>query len=104
MAIIVKLDDILHARRTTLTELSERVGITLANLATVGTITSGTFSSAVSGATINSNNGAFIWRPTSSQTAPWSDLCPCPSLSDRETAPLMWPLSFGEECEPPEEK
>lgn len=32
MAIIVKLDDMLHARRMTLTELSERVGITLANL------------------------------------------------------------------------
>lgn len=32
MAIIVKLDDLLHARRMTLTDLSEKVGITLANL------------------------------------------------------------------------
>src|SRR5262249_34200214 len=32
MAIIVKLDDLLYARRMTLTELSEKVGITLANL------------------------------------------------------------------------
>ena len=32
MAIRVRLDDLLHARRMTLTELSERVDITLANL------------------------------------------------------------------------
>jgi putative transcriptional regulator len=32
MAIIVKLDDMLYKRRMTLTELSDRVGITLANL------------------------------------------------------------------------
>jgi putative transcriptional regulator len=32
MAILVKLDDVLHDRRMTLTELSGRVGITLANL------------------------------------------------------------------------
>lgn len=32
MAIIVKLDDLLHARRMTLTELSTTVDITLANL------------------------------------------------------------------------
>jgi putative transcriptional regulator len=32
MAIIVKLDDLLHARRMTLTELSSTVDITLANL------------------------------------------------------------------------
>ena len=32
MAILVRLDDLLHARRMTLTELAERVGITLANL------------------------------------------------------------------------
>ncbi|MEP6834391.1 MAG: helix-turn-helix transcriptional regulator [Gemmatimonas sp.] len=37
MAIIVKLDDMLHARRTTLTELSERIGITLANLSILKT-------------------------------------------------------------------
>ncbi len=30
--ITVKLDDLLHARRMTLTELSERIGLTLANL------------------------------------------------------------------------
>lgn len=32
MAILVKLDDVLYARRMTLTELSGKVGITLANL------------------------------------------------------------------------
>ena len=32
MPIIVRLDDMLHARRMTLTELSETVDITLANL------------------------------------------------------------------------
>jgi putative transcriptional regulator len=32
MPIIVRLDDMLHARRMTLTELSEKVDITLANL------------------------------------------------------------------------
>ncbi|HYG31035.1 MAG TPA: helix-turn-helix transcriptional regulator [Allosphingosinicella sp.] len=37
MAIIIKLDDLLHARRMTLTELGERVGITLANLSILKT-------------------------------------------------------------------
>ena len=37
MAIIVKLDDMLYTRRTTLTELSERIGITLANLSILKT-------------------------------------------------------------------
>lgn len=37
MAILVKLDDVLHARRMTLTELSGRVGITLANLSILKT-------------------------------------------------------------------
>ena len=37
MAILVKLDDVLHARRMTLTELSERIGITLANLSVLKT-------------------------------------------------------------------
>ena len=37
MAIIVRLDDMLHARRTTLTELSGRIGITLANLSILKT-------------------------------------------------------------------
>ena len=37
MAIVVKLDDVLYARRMTLTELSERVGITLANLSILKT-------------------------------------------------------------------
>jgi putative transcriptional regulator len=37
MAIIVKLDDVLYARRMTLTELSARVGITLANLSILKT-------------------------------------------------------------------
>ncbi len=31
MAIIVTLDDLLHARRMTLTELAERIDLTLAN-------------------------------------------------------------------------
>lgn len=37
MAIVIKLDDMLHARRMTLTELSARVGITLANLSILKT-------------------------------------------------------------------
>lgn len=37
MSIIVKLDDLLYARRMTLTELSEKVGITLANLSILKT-------------------------------------------------------------------
>ena len=37
MPINVKLDDLLYARRMTLTELSERVGITLANLSILKT-------------------------------------------------------------------
>lgn len=37
MAIIVKLDDVLHARRMTLTDLSEQIGITLPNLSVLKT-------------------------------------------------------------------
>jgi len=37
MAIIVKLDDVLYARRLTLTALSERIGIALANLSILKT-------------------------------------------------------------------
>jgi putative transcriptional regulator len=37
MAIVVKLDDLLHERRMTLTELTERIGITLANLSILKT-------------------------------------------------------------------
>jgi putative transcriptional regulator len=37
MAIAVKLDDLLHQRRMTLTELSDRIGITLANLSILKT-------------------------------------------------------------------
>ncbi len=37
MAITVKLDDLLHNRRMTLTELAERVGLTLANLSILKT-------------------------------------------------------------------
>jgi putative transcriptional regulator len=33
----VKLDDLLHARRMTLTELADRIGITLANLSILKT-------------------------------------------------------------------
>ena len=36
-AIVVKLDDLLHDRRMTLTELAERVGLTLANLSILKT-------------------------------------------------------------------
>ncbi|MDP5102405.1 MAG: helix-turn-helix transcriptional regulator [Erythrobacter sp.] len=35
--IMVKLDDLLYARRMTLTDLSERVGLTLANLSILKT-------------------------------------------------------------------
>jgi putative transcriptional regulator len=37
MAIAVKLDDLLHERRMTLTELAERIDITLANLSILKT-------------------------------------------------------------------
>ena len=37
MAIAVKLDEVLHMRRMTLTELAERVGITIVNLSVLKT-------------------------------------------------------------------
>ena len=37
MAIVVKLDDLLHERRMTLTELAERIGLTLANVSILKT-------------------------------------------------------------------
>jgi putative transcriptional regulator len=37
MEITVKLDDLLYARRMTLTELADKVGITLANLSILKT-------------------------------------------------------------------
>ena len=37
MAIIVKLDDLLYERRMTLTELADRVGMSLANLSILKT-------------------------------------------------------------------
>ena len=37
MAIAIKLDALLHERRMTLTELAERIGITLANLSILKT-------------------------------------------------------------------
>ena len=37
MAIVVKLDDLLHDRRMTLTDLADRIGLTLANLSILKT-------------------------------------------------------------------
>ena len=37
MAILVKLDDLLHERRMTLTQLADRINITLANLSILKT-------------------------------------------------------------------
>lgn len=37
MPILIKLDDLLHDRRMTLTELGDRVGLTLANLSILKT-------------------------------------------------------------------
>ncbi len=37
MAILVKLDNVMHDRRMTLTELAERINITLANLSILKT-------------------------------------------------------------------
>ena len=37
MAIVVRLDEVLHARRMTLTELSARIDITVANLSILKT-------------------------------------------------------------------
>jgi len=37
MAVVIKLDDLLHDRRMTLTELADRIGLTLANLSILKT-------------------------------------------------------------------
>lgn len=37
MAVVIKIDEMLHARRMTLTELAGKVGITLANLSILKT-------------------------------------------------------------------
>lgn len=37
MPVVVRLDELLHARRMTLTELADKVGITLANLSILKT-------------------------------------------------------------------
>ena len=37
MSIVVKLDELLYARRMTLTELAERVGVTIVNLSILKT-------------------------------------------------------------------
>ena len=37
MGIVVKLDDLLHDRRMTLTELADQIGLTLANLSILKT-------------------------------------------------------------------
>ena len=37
MAIVVRLDDVLHDRRMTLTELADRIGMALANLSILKT-------------------------------------------------------------------
>ncbi len=37
MPIVIRLDDVLHDRRMTLTELADRVGLTLANLSILKT-------------------------------------------------------------------
>jgi putative transcriptional regulator len=37
MAIVIRLDDLLHDRRMTLTDLAERIGLTLANLSILKT-------------------------------------------------------------------
>jgi len=37
MPIVIKLDDVLYAKRMTLTDLSEKIGITLANLSILKT-------------------------------------------------------------------
>lgn len=37
MAIVIRLDDLLHDRRMTLTDLADRIGLTLANLSILKT-------------------------------------------------------------------
>ena len=37
MGVVVKLDDVLHDRRMTLTDLADRVGMTMANLSILKT-------------------------------------------------------------------
>ena len=56
--IVVRLDDLLHERRMTLTELAERIGITLANLSILKT---GKICARGSGQTERSTRAPFLW-------------------------------------------
>ena len=59
MAIAIKLDDILHDRRMTLTQLADRVGMTLANLSILKTGKA----RAIRFSTLNSICGALSCQP-----------------------------------------
>src|SRR5213082_488433 len=59
MAIAVKLDDLLHDRRMTLTELADRIGMTLANLSILKTGKA----RAVRFSTLNAICGALSCQP-----------------------------------------
>ena len=59
MAISIKLDDLLHDRRMTLTELADRVGMTLANLSILKTGKA----RAIRFSTLNAICGALTCQP-----------------------------------------
>ena len=59
MGIAVKLDDLLHDRRMTLTELADRIGMTLANLSIVKTGKA----RAIRSSTLNAICGALSCQP-----------------------------------------
>ena len=90
MSIIVKLDDILHERRMTLTELSERIGITLANLSVLKTGKA----RAIRFSTLDAICAALQCQPGDLlEFAPASlaDVDKAAAALDRETEPLCKP-------------
>ena len=71
MAIVVKLDELLHDRRMTLTELAERIDITLANLSILKTgkarairfSTLEAICEALAASPATCSNSSIIWAP-----------------------------------------
>ena len=84
MSIIVKLDDMLYKRRITLTELSERIGITLANLSVLKTGKA----RAVRFSTLDAICAALQCQPgdlLEFAPAPSADVAEAAGMRDRET-------------------
>lgn len=80
MAIIVKLDDLLYERRMTLTELSEKIGITLANLSVLKTGKA----RAIRFSTLDAICAALQCRPGDLLEFAPPSLTPCLSISEGE--------------------